>query len=64
MPPAIVAILNREVNKVLQLAEVREKLGAIGVEPVGGSPEVLATTVSTEVQKWARLVQTRNLKFD
>ena len=64
MPPAIVATLNREVNKVLQLADVREKLGAIGVEPVGGSPEVLATTVSTEVQKWARLVQTRNLKFD
>jgi len=64
LSPQIVATLNREVNKVLQLAEVREKLAGIGVEPVGGSPEVLAATVSKEVQKWARLVQARNLKFD
>lgn len=64
MSPQIVATLNREVNKVLLLPEVREKLAAIGVEPLGGSPEVLAATVRNEIQKWARLVQVRNLKFD
>jgi len=64
MSPQIVATLNREVNKVLQMPDVREKLAAIGVEPVGGSPEVLAATVTAEIQKWARLVQARNLKFD
>ena len=64
LSPQIVATLNREVNKALQLPEVREKLAAIGVEPVGGAPEVLAATVASEVQKWARLVQARNLKFD
>lgn len=64
MSPQIVATLNREVNKVLQMPDVREKLAAIGVEPLGGSPEVLAATVRNEVQKWARLVQARNLKFD
>lgn len=64
LAPQIVATLNREVNKALQLSEVREKLAGIGVEPVGGSPDVLAATVSNEVQKWARLVQARNLKFN
>lgn len=64
LPPHIVATLNREVNKALQLPEVREKLAAIGVEPVGGSPEALAATVRNELQKWAQLVQARNLKFD
>jgi tripartite-type tricarboxylate transporter receptor subunit TctC len=64
MSPQIVATLNREVNKVLQMPDVRERLAAIGVEPVGGSPEVLASTVSAEIQKWARLVQSRNLNFD
>lgn len=64
LSPQIVATLNREVNKVLQVPEVREKLAGIGVEPVGGPPETLAGTVSNEVQKWARLVQARNLKFD
>ncbi|MBI2317894.1 MAG: tripartite tricarboxylate transporter substrate binding protein, partial [Betaproteobacteria bacterium] len=64
LSPQIVATLNREVNKVLQVPEVREKLAGIGVEPVGGSAEALAAALSNEVQKWARLVQARNLKFD
>ena len=64
LPQRIVAILNREVNKALQLSEVREKLAGVGVEPVGGAPEVLGTAVSNEVRKWARLVQARNLKFN
>ena len=64
MSPQIVATLNREVNKVLQLPEVHEKLAAIGVEPVGGSPELLASMIANEVQKWSRVVQARNLKFD
>ncbi|RZL91366.1 MAG: tripartite tricarboxylate transporter substrate binding protein, partial [Variovorax sp.] len=60
----VVATLNREVNKVLQLPEVRERLAAIGVEPVGGSAQVLATTVASEIDKYARLVKARNLQFD
>jgi tripartite-type tricarboxylate transporter receptor subunit TctC len=64
LPPQVVATLNREVNKALQLPEVREKLAGIGVEALGGSPELLAATVANEIQKWARLVQARNLKFE
>lgn len=64
LSPQIVATLNREINKVLQMPEVRERLAAIGVEQVGGTPEVLASTIRDEVQKWSRLVQVRNLKFD
>jgi tripartite-type tricarboxylate transporter receptor subunit TctC len=64
LPQHIVTTLNREINKVLQMPEVRERLAAIGVEQVGGTPEVLATTIRDEVQKWSRLVQSRNLTFD
>jgi tripartite-type tricarboxylate transporter receptor subunit TctC len=64
LSPQIVATLNREVNTVLQMPDVRERLAAIGVEQVGGSSEVLASTIRNELQKWARLVQARNLKFD
>jgi tripartite-type tricarboxylate transporter receptor subunit TctC len=64
MPPQIVATLNREVNKALALPEVKEKLIALGTEPVGGPPELLGSTIAKEVQKWKRLVQARNLKFD
>jgi tripartite-type tricarboxylate transporter receptor subunit TctC len=64
LPAHIVTTLNREVNKALALPEVREKLIGLGTEPVGGAPELLGTTITKEVQKWKRLVQARNLKFD
>jgi tripartite-type tricarboxylate transporter receptor subunit TctC len=64
MPRNVVDILNREVNRAIQLPEVRERLTALGTEIVGGTPEQLATAVEAEVQKWAKLVKERNLKFD
>ncbi len=64
LPANVVATLNREVNKALQTPEVREHLKNLGVEPVGGPPEVLASTIAQEVEKWARLVKTRNLRFE
>ena len=64
MPRNVVDILNREVNRALQMPEVRERLTALGTEIAGGTPEQLAAAVSSEVQKWSKLVKDRNLKFD
>ena len=64
MPRPIVDTLNREVNKALQLPDVRERLTALGTEIVGGTPEQLASAVQAEVDKWSKLVKDRNLKFD
>ena len=63
-PANVVETLNREVNRALQLPDVRERLAALGTEPVGGSPEILAGTITKELQKWSQLVKVRNLKFD
>ena len=64
MPRNVVDTLNREINRALQLPDVRERLTALGTEIAGGTPEALAATVSKEVQKWSRLVKDRNLKFE
>jgi tripartite-type tricarboxylate transporter receptor subunit TctC len=64
MPRNAVEVLNREVNRAIQLPDVRERLTALGTEIVGGTPEALASTVSREVEKWSKLVKARNLKFD
>ena len=63
-PTSVVEALNREVNRVLLLPDVRERLAALGTEAVGGSPDVLAVTITKELQKWSQLVKARNLKFD
>ena len=64
MPAAIVNTLNREINRALLLPDVRERLVALGTEVAGGTPEQLAKAVADDVNKWARLVKDRNLKFD
>jgi tripartite-type tricarboxylate transporter receptor subunit TctC len=57
-------VLNREVNRALQLPDVRERLTALGTEIAGGTPEALSAAIASEVQKWSKLVKDRNLKFD
>jgi len=64
MPRQVVDTLNREVNRALEMPDVRERLTALGTEIVGGTPEALGETVVREVQKWSKLVKDRNLKFD
>jgi tripartite-type tricarboxylate transporter receptor subunit TctC len=61
-PADIVAFLNREVNAVLAMPEVRDKLAEQGIEVVGSTPDALAATVRTEIAKWAKVIKDGNIK--
>lgn len=52
----IVQKLNAEFNAVLQIPEVRERIGKLGGQVVGGTPEQLATFLKEEVAKWQKVV--------
>ena len=64
MPRNVVDTLNREVNRALQMPEVRQRLTALGTEIAGGTPEALGQVVVGEVQKWSKVVKDRKLKFE
>jgi tripartite-type tricarboxylate transporter receptor subunit TctC len=38
--------------------DVQGKLGALGMQLVGGSPDDLAALMKTEIPRWAELVRT------
>lgn len=63
-PPAIIARLNTEVNKVLQMKDVREKISEGGATPVGGSPEDFTAFVRAEYSKWGRIVKDSGVKLE
>src|SRR5438105_2009534 len=63
-PPAIVARLNAEIVKVINLPDVKEKLIGLGAEPVGNTLEEFAALVKTEVDKWAEVVKQSGAKVD
>jgi tripartite-type tricarboxylate transporter receptor subunit TctC len=56
-PPDVVARLNAEVNKLLAMPDVRERLAELGAEAAGGTPEQFATLIRNEVARWGRLIK-------
>jgi tripartite-type tricarboxylate transporter receptor subunit TctC len=51
-PPEVVDRLYREVARILQDSEVREKIIALGNEPIGNSPEQFAAEIRADVPRW------------
>jgi tripartite-type tricarboxylate transporter receptor subunit TctC len=63
-PPAIVARMQKEVARVIQLPDVKQKLLEQGGDTVGSTPEELDRVVRAEVRKWAEVVREAKLKVD
>jgi len=61
-PREIVTLLNREINALLQMDDLRAKLGAQGIEITGGTPEALQAELADELAKWAKVVRDANLR--
>ena len=62
LAPALVRRLNTDVNAVLRLGEVKERLATIGFDAQGGDANEFAAYVRTEIAKWARVLQTTGIK--
>jgi len=56
-PKEIVARMHREIEKIVQLPEVQERLSASGAEPVASTPEQFGAYLASEVAKWGRVVK-------
>ena len=63
-PKDVVALLNREMQAVLLLADLRAKLAAQGIEISGSTPEALQAEILDEVEKWGKVVRAANLKLE
>ena len=56
-PAAIINRLNREIVRFINQPDAKEKLLNAGQEIVGSSPNVLATTMKSEMAKWNKLIK-------
>lgn len=63
-PPPIVSKLHQQMTEVLKLADIREKLLAQGLEPVGNRPGEFASIISTELVKWSKVVAAAGLRAE
>ncbi|HEU0204488.1 MAG TPA: tripartite tricarboxylate transporter substrate binding protein [Burkholderiaceae bacterium] len=61
---AIVTKLNREIVRILNLPETKEKLTGIGMEVVGSSPEQFAQTIQNDAVKFGRIIKSAGIRID
>jgi len=63
-PAAIVGRLNAEINRLLQLPDVRERLGTLGAEIVGGTPREFAEHIEREIPRWAKVIKAAGIQLE
>ena len=63
-PKAVVTRLNQEIVRLIQAPETKERLLAVGSEPVGTPPEQLASTMKSEMTRLAKLIKDANIRME
>ncbi len=60
----VIERLHEETARVLRLADVKERIAVLGVEPVGNSPADFAAFIRSESTKYGRLIKATGIKID
>ncbi|MGZ8265346.1 MAG: tripartite tricarboxylate transporter substrate-binding protein, partial [Burkholderiales bacterium] len=63
-PQPVIERLNREVSAIVKSPEIRKQLSAVGIDPVGGTPDALAKYLRSELVKWGKVAKTSGAKGD
>jgi tripartite-type tricarboxylate transporter receptor subunit TctC len=61
---AVVAKIQREVAAAIFTPEIRGKLAAQFMEPVGSSPEQFRAHIAAEIARWAPVIQAANIRIN
>ena len=51
-------------SEVLKIADIRDKLLAQGLEPVGNTPDEFAAIIAAELVKWKKVVTAAGVKAE
>ncbi|MGH8784308.1 MAG: tripartite tricarboxylate transporter substrate binding protein [Cupriavidus necator] len=64
MPPALVQRMNADVNRVLAMPDVAERLRSFGAEDSGGTNQQFGAFIASESTKWAKVVKDAGVKAE
>jgi tripartite-type tricarboxylate transporter receptor subunit TctC len=63
-PPAVIRRIHEELVKVLKQPDVRERIVALGIDPVGSTPEEFSRVIAADIAKWTAVAKAANIKAD
>lgn len=63
-PGPVIEALNREIGRIMQLREVRERAAEFGAVPFTASPKEFAHFLREDIARWSRIVRERNIRAE
>lgn len=63
-PAAITQKLNDAINDILKMPDIRTRLSAIGMQPVGGSRESMSKLIKDDVRHWGDVIRKANITIN
>ena len=63
-PTSVIDRLAKAVHEATKDPAVKARMGSMGIEPVGNTPEQFTTFLNGEIKQWRALVQSNNIRAD
>ena len=63
-PQTVVAKLNREIVRIMELPDVRKRFSSQGYEPASSTPQQFMQLIRTDLAMWSRVVKASGLRSD
>ena len=63
-PREVVSRLNSEINRIINLPDVKERLALLGADPMGGTPEAFGTHIRTSIARFVKVVKDANIQVE
>jgi tripartite-type tricarboxylate transporter receptor subunit TctC len=63
-PRPVVDRLQKEIAAALQAQDVRERYAALGIDPVGNTPDQFGEQIRADLARWEKVVKSANIKLE
>jgi tripartite-type tricarboxylate transporter receptor subunit TctC len=61
-PKALVTRISHDIEKVLQMPPVEEKLSSVGAEPAYADPKEFAAIIKADIERFAKVIKEANIR--
>jgi tripartite-type tricarboxylate transporter receptor subunit TctC len=62
IPRPVLAKFNAEINRILAMPDIKERMLALGAVPAGGTPQEFAAFLKSEMDRWGKVARAVNLQ--
>jgi tripartite-type tricarboxylate transporter receptor subunit TctC len=63
-PKDIISLLHRDIVTIIALPDMKSRLGELGYDLIGSTPEEFATRIKVEIENWAKVIRAANIKAE